>query len=47
MPVVNGKHFPYTTKGKAAARKFKKKPLGAKLDFISSLSTGANKRKKK
>ena len=24
MPVVNGKHYPYTEKGKAAARKAKK-----------------------
>jgi hypothetical protein len=25
MPVVNGKHFPYTQKGKAMAKKAKKK----------------------
>ena len=25
MPVVNGKHYPYTAKGKAAAKKAAKK----------------------
>jgi hypothetical protein len=31
MPVVNGKHYPYTKKGKAAAKKAAKKKGGKSL----------------
>lgn len=33
MPVVKGKHFPYTNKGKAAAKKAAKK-AGVKPKYI-------------
>ena len=40
MPVVDGKHYPYTKKGKAAANKARQgKSLGGRMDFGIGIQT--------
>ncbi len=39
MPVVAGKHFPYTPKGKAAAKKAAKKTKGKGRKYDTATNT--------
>ena len=40
MPVVGGKHYPYTKKGKAMAKKAMMKKKGRKWDFMPLSKSG-------